>query len=176
MEEGERSDTFSDGEEQPLDDGNEAANKNLDDGGEIEGKKEERMKGRNELLGKYARKHLREKRRFESEKNMLFRYLLQYHYLSLHLMVETNMHRGAELYSKTLLGVDTSNLYLFALKYQKQRIRLKLMQFIAELNYYSEVLRELDASHVSGGATLMSQLEMKMKVHEMMNNTQNVVK
>lgn len=120
---------------------------------------------------KYVRKHLREKHHFEKEKQTIFRYLLQYHYLGLHLMVESNLYRESEPSSKSLLGIDASNLYLFALKYQKQRLRLKLLYFLAELNFYSDVLKELDATHISQNSTLMTKMEQKIKVHEIITNT-----
>lgn len=123
------------------------------------------------VFSKYVRRHLSEKKHFEKEKILLFRYLLQYHILSLHLMIQGNLHRGTDLGSKTLFGIDSSNLYLFALKLQKQRIRAKLLLFLGELNFYSEVLKELDSSHVSANSTLMTQFEQKMKVHEIMTTT-----
>ncbi|KAG2378781.1 hypothetical protein C9374_007929 [Naegleria lovaniensis] len=122
-------------------------------------------------FSKYVRKHLKEKHQFEKEKNLIFRYLLEYHYLGLHLMIENNLYRRDNSDSKSLLGIDATNLYLFALKYQKQRLRLKLLYFLAELNFYSNVLTELDVTHITQNSTLITQMEQQIKVHEIMNMT-----
>ncbi|EFC39182.1 predicted protein [Naegleria gruberi] len=123
----------------------------------------------NILTSRYIKNHLKEKKEFEKEKRKIFRYLLQYHYISLQLMMETNLYRGKEL--KSIYEIDSSNLYLLALKYQKQRLYLKLMYFMTELNYYSDILQLLDSNHIHAESTLMSLVERKIKAHEIMSHT-----
>src|SRR3989338_2931679 len=74
-------------------------------------------------LSRYTKRHLKEKKEFENEKREIFRHLLQYHYISLQLMIESNLYRGSDL--KSVYDIDSSNLYLVALKYQKKRLFLK---------------------------------------------------